>query len=138
MSDSPIRRICKIASTEGYPKNTIDKKSPASPACSTLDESQVFEPRWPTGITDLETYQVLCDDKGRDGGSWLRVLIAGDGDVHVSMQDWENIKEEGTKPSCFPSVRIRTYDGGGRNIRTRQALLWLARAIMLDNEENKR
>jgi hypothetical protein len=32
-------------------------------------------------------------------------------------------------------VRCRTGIGGGRHSRTRQALLWLAMAIKLDNEE---
>ena len=88
--------------------------------------------RWPSGLEVGEFYQVLCDDKGRNGGSWLKVLIAQDGDVHVSMQDWEEIPEG--KPTPFPSIRVRTLVGGGRNTRTRQALLNLAEAIMLDNK----
>lgn len=78
-------------------------------------------------------YQVTCDDKGRKGGSWLRVVISEDGDVHVSMQDWEDIPEG--EPTPFPIVRIRTMIGGGRNLRTRQALLWLADAIRRDLAE---
>lgn len=92
---------------------------------------------WPEGLKPRETYEILCDDKGRDGGSWLQVFVADDGDVHVSMQDWEDIRTEGTQPSPFPSIRIRTLAGGGRNARTRLALLWLARAIQLDTAEQK-
>jgi len=95
----------------------------------------IFEPRWPQGLVTRKFYEFRCDDKGRDGGSWIRVFIADDGDVHVAMQDWEQIKTEGTKPSPFPSVRCRTGVGGGRHQRTRQALLWLAKAIELDNAE---
>ena len=88
--------------------------------------------RWPPGLEQREYYQVNCDDTGRDGGSWLKVMVAGDGDVYVSMQSWEDIKEEGSKPDPFPSIRVRTFCGGGRNARTRQALLNLAEAMMLD------
>jgi hypothetical protein len=94
-----------------------------------------FKPHWPDGLEAMVAYEFPCDDKGRDGATWLRVVIAEDGDAHVSMQEWEDIKEEGSKPNPFPSVRCRTGIGGGRHRRTRQALLWLAQAIRLDNEE---
>lgn len=99
-------------------------------------EPAAFRPHWPEGLQSGQYYEVLCDDKGRNEGSYLRVLIANDGDVHVMMQDWEDVPEG--KPSPFPSIRIRSLAGGGRNIRTRQALLWLAEAIRLDNAENGR
>lgn len=99
-------------------------------------EHKVFKPEWPEGLEQNETYRVLCDDKGRNGGSWLSLVVAVDGDVHVSMQDWEEMPEEA--PSPFPSIRVRTHIGGGRNGRTRQALLWLAEAIRQDNEEHQR
>lgn len=60
----------------------------------------------------------------------MRVMIADDGDVHISMQEWEELPEG--EPTPFPSIRIRTFAGGGRNVRTRQALLWLAEAMRLD------
>ncbi len=100
-----------------------------------MSEPKVFNPEWPDGLEQLKFYRVPCDDKGRDGGSWLQLLVAGDGDVHVSMQDWEDIKEKGTHPNPLPSIRIRTLSGGGHSLRTRQALLWLADAIRRDNEE---
>lgn len=95
----------------------------------------VFSPHWPDGLEARRLYEFPCDDKGRDGGCWLRVLVADDGDVHVSMQDWEDIRTAGTEPSPFPSIRCRTSVGGGRHRRTRQALLWLAQAIRLDELE---
>lgn len=94
-----------------------------------------FRPHWPEGLKGRERYRVPCDDKGRGGGSWLQVYVADDGDVHVSMQDWEEIPEG--RPSPLPSIRVRTALGGGRNLRTRQALLWLAEAIRLDNAEHR-
>lgn len=103
-----------------------------------IKEPEVFEAVWPAGLKARTAYRIPCDDKGRDGGSWIQVIVADDGDVHVSAQEWEDIKKDGTKPSPFPSVRIRTWSGGGRSRRTRQALLWLAKAIELDNEENGR
>ena len=101
-------------------------------------EPKVFDPKWPEGLIGETTYGVLCDDKGRDGGSWLRVYVATDGDVHVALQDWEDIKTPDSQPTPFPHIRVRTFAGGGRSHRTHQALLWLADAIRRDNEENKR
>jgi hypothetical protein len=99
-------------------------------------EPNALKPHWPEGLLGETVYRVPCDDKGRSGGSWLQVFVAGDGDVHVSMQDWEDIREEGSAPNPIPSIRVRTYAGGGMNTRTRQALLWLADAIRRDMEDN--
>lgn len=94
-----------------------------------------YEPAWPDGLEQSKVYEFPCDDKGRDGGCWLRVFVANDGDVHVAMQEWEDIRQEGTEPSSHPSVRCRTSIGGGRFSRTRQALLMLANAIRLDRKD---
>lgn len=99
-------------------------------------EPSAFKPHWPEGVQQNTLYEVLCDDKGRNGTVWMRVLVANDGDVHVSMFDQEDPARD--EPSQFPSIRVRTVAGGGRNARTRQALLWLADAIRRDNEENRR
>lgn len=99
------------------------------------DSEIVFAPHWPEHLKAGTHYEFPCDDKGRDGGSFLRVFVANDGDAHVAMQDWEDIKTPGSSPSPFPSVRCRTLAGGGRFRRTRQALLWLAEAIRQDREE---
>lgn len=96
-----------------------------------------FKPAWPEGLKAGEFYTLPCDDKGRNGGSWLKVMVSDvDSDVYVSMQDWEEIPEG--LPTPFPCIRNRTLFGGGRHTRTHQALLWLAQAIRLDNEELKR
>lgn len=96
-------------------------------------QGHVFKPHWPEGLEQNHGYEFRCDDKGRNGGTWLRVIVANDGDVHVVMQDWEDFPEG--SPDFMPSVRCRTEFGGGRHSRTHQALLWLAQAIRLDNEE---
>lgn len=112
-------------------------------ASRTSVESVVLRPRWPDGLEQGQFYQFNCDDDGRDGDAFFRVLIANDGDVHLSAS--KRIEPAFTDPvtgksqpslyNNFPSVRCRTLGGGGRHLRTRQALLWLARAIQLDNEE---
>src|ERR1035437_8258556 len=93
-------------------------------------EPAVFKPNWPEELKGETSYRIPCDVKGRKGGSWLQVYVASDGDVHVSMQDWEDMPEG--SPTPFPSVRIRTLIGGGRHVRTRQGLLWLADGIRRD------
>lgn len=96
----------------------------------------VFAPHWPAGIEKNTEYRVLCDDKGRNGGTYLSVVVSVDGDTNVFMQDWENVPEG--SPWAWPNLRCRTLAGGGKNHRTHQALLWLAQAIHLDAEECKR
>lgn len=109
-----------------------------------LTEAEVFSPCWPKGIEQGKHYRVDCDDYGRDGGAWLRVFVANDGDVHASMQELEREGGHGEiirplRIDPHPHIRVRTVGaGGGRNSRTRQALLWLARAIQLDAEEQER
>ena len=99
-------------------------------------EPLVFEPHWPDGINAGKAYRIACDDNGRNGGSWAQVLVDAQGDVYLSVQDWEEMPAGAS--SLNPCIRNRTLAGGGRNTRTRQALLWLAEAIRLDNEENLR
>lgn len=99
------------------------------------DPFNEYRPRWPEGLESRTFYEFPCDDKGASGGCWMKVLVAEDSDVHVSMQEWEDIKEDGTAPMPFPSVRCRTFGGGGNFRRTHQALLELANAIRLDREE---
>lgn len=107
-------------------------------------EDEVFRSHWPKGLEECRLYQFNCDDDGRDGTAFFRVFVANDGDVHLCASKLVERgfvdKVSGEKlPSIFdnfPSIRCRTGAGGGRHRRTRQALLWLARAIQLDNEEN--
>lgn len=96
----------------------------------------VFQPHWPEGLNRDGFHEFPCDDKGRNGKTWLRVMVAPDGDAHVAMQEWEDAPEG--EPSTLPTARCRTGFGGGRHERTHQALLWLALAIQLDNEDHQR
>ena len=98
-----------------------------------VNPETIFAPYWPPELAPEDVCIALCDDKGRNGGTFVQVLTGNDGDMHVSMQDWEDIPEG--KPSLLPSARFRTWAGGGRNLRTRQALIWLALAIKMDNAE---
>lgn len=63
-------------------------------------------------------------DGTRDGK--LALLITPDGDIRV----WVAAEDP-----MYSTLRFRTYDGGGLSLRTRRALLILAEAIRLDNEE---
>lgn len=109
-----------------------------------IKEDEVFRPHWPKGLEEGRLYQFNCDDDGRDGNAFFRVFVANDGDVHLCasrmLERGFVDKVSGEKlPTIFdnfPSIRCRTGAGGGRHRRTRQALLWLARAIQLDNQEN--
>lgn len=97
------------------------------------NSEQVFKPYWPPELKVRDSFELRCDDKLE---AKLDIHLGVDGDVYVSMQEWaEDCKEP--IPDPFPSIRVRTYFGGGRNLRTRQALLWLAEAIRLDNLDNK-
>lgn len=108
-----------------------------------LREDSVFRPHWPEGLEPGRIYQFNCDDDGRDGSAFFRILIAADGDAHLCAS--KLVERECVDPVTnekhraiydnYPSVRCRTGIGGGRHRRTRQALLWLALAIQLDNEE---
>lgn len=102
-----------------------------------------FKPHWPAGLQTRTFYEIPCDDDGRELAAVLKVMVAEDGDVHVSMSKFIDNPRQIPKDAngaarmhpC-PSIRIRTLAGGGRNSRTRQALLWLAEAIRLDNIDN--
>ena len=103
----------------------------------------ILRPHWPDGLEQGRFYQFNCDDDGLNGDAFFRVLVANDGDVHLCASKMiaegftDKVSGETLMPlyANFPSVRCRTGIGGGRHSRTRQALLWLAMAIKLDNEE---
>lgn len=100
------------------------------------NQKKVFAPEWPKGLEQDVTYTVKCDDAIPDEElRELSVVIACDGDVHLSMKEI-NLSTNNASP--FPGLRCRNYFGGGRHLRTHQALLWLAQAIRLDNEELSR
>lgn len=99
-------------------------------------EKSIFRPEWPEGLKEMTHYEVYCDDDGQRCGARMSVVVAGDGDVHVSMSAYHDEDRTPENLNPFPSIRIRTGIGGGRMTRTRQALLWLAKAIELDRKDN--
>jgi hypothetical protein len=90
-----------------------------------------FRPHWPAGLEENVTYQVPCDDE--PGNSLSVMVMKGGGDMSVVLT--ENPDPEESTRFQQAAVRIRTFAGGGRHLRTHQALLWLALAIKMDNEE---
>jgi hypothetical protein len=127
---SPLRESEALSqpTPQGDPAEVKD-----DPLSKTHPKFDPFRPRWPEGLEAGTLYEIPCDDQGCTGGCWLRVMVANDGDVWVSMQEWPDVPKG--KPDPLPSIRIRTLAGGGRNQRTRQALLWLAKAMELDQQD---
>jgi hypothetical protein len=116
--------------------------SPIPPGVDTrepkrITEAQMFAAGWPEGLNIDGYVEVSCDDAGPNDSTWLRVMVAPDGDVHLAMQKWEDIRDAQTEPNPFPTMRVRTMAGGGRNLRTRLMLLWLMRAMQLDAADRK-
>ena len=95
-----------------------------------------FRPHWPAGLEARKLYKLKCDDASPDELRELTVSITEDGDVWLGMMQIDDLRTSKPYSNPHPTVRCRTGIGGGRNRRTRQALLWLAEAIRLDNEDN--
>lgn len=87
-----------------------------------LGESMI----WPEGLEARTRYERLHDDHdGTCQGSTV-VCIGDDGDAWIDLQG----------KRAFESLRYRTGIGGGSSLRVRNALLMLAFAIKLENEEH--
>ena len=81
------------------------------------------EPFWPKTLKAQESYFRTHDDCDGDLGQGVSVTIDPQGDVWLDT----------TTKMC--PCRFRTFFGGGQSLRVRNALLILAEAIRLDNEE---
>lgn len=81
-------------------------------------------PFWIDGLESGVLYQTM-DDDSPDGQAYLQIYITPDGDV------WANKLTD----SIMKSIRKRTDIGGGRDHRTRTAMMILAYAMKLDEEE---
>lgn len=101
-----------------------------------LTDKQVFRPQWPEGLDPNGRYEIPCDDDGRRCDAKMVVFTDPQGDCYVSVSAYHDEERTTENLNPFPCIRIRTGIGGGRNTRTRQALLWLARAIQLDRIDN--
>ena len=84
-------------------------------------------PFWLDEIESNMVYQTE-DDDSPPGEAWLQVVFSIDGDAWVAKITDSPIK----------SIRKRTYAGGGKDHRTRQALMILAYAMKLDAEGEHR
>lgn len=89
------------------------------------------KPEWIEGLKTMEGYRRYEDDTRH---AHLDVIIGDDGDAHVSF--WAD-PDDPYQSKVWPSLRFRMpMIGGGESPRVRKALLLLAAAIKLDNEEH--
>jgi hypothetical protein len=94
-----------------------------SPDRLNKDARRVLEhPFWISELKTEEPYVRTHDDHDGTFKGKIRVTIDKMGDVWVGIDH-------------LPSLRFRTPGGGGMSQRTRNALLILALAIKLDNEQ---
>lgn len=81
-------------------------------------------PFFPESLKPMTNYFRTHDDCDGDRFEGINVTIGNDSDAWVGMV------------SKMSACRYRTYFGGGLSPRTRNALLILALAIKLDNDEH--
>ena len=81
-------------------------------------------PFWIPGLEPRKAYRRLHDDHDGTREGILNVFIGPDGDSHVWIDGPEGV-----------SLRFRNLLGGGMSLRVQNALMILALAIKLDNEE---
>jgi len=83
-------------------------------------------PFWIPTLKTMTVYSRLHDDNDGTERGRISVIVASDGDVHVTID---------VRPGTDLRYRM-PMQGGGRSPRTRNALMILAEAIRLDNLEN--
>ena len=87
------------------------------------DAHRVLEhPFWIPELDVNVAYERLHDDHDGTFRGKINVAFSIDGDAWISVDGHR-------------SLRFRTYEGGGMSLRVRNALVVLALAIKLDNEE---
>jgi hypothetical protein len=84
------------------------------------------KPEWIEGLELMSQYRRYEDDSPK---GTLAVTIGGDGDTHICITP----DRDG---GGYDSLRFRMFGGGGRSQRVRKALLLLAAAIKLDNDDS--
>jgi hypothetical protein len=82
----------------------------------------VEKPYWLETLKTDTAYRRQHDDHDGSPKGGLMVLIDKMGDAYISTDN-------------NPWLRFRTWGGGGQSLRTRNALMILAEAIRLDNED---
>jgi len=94
------------------------------------DAHRVLEnPFWIDEIEPDFSYERLHDDHDGTFEGKICVNFLSNGDAVISVVDIRH------RPSSY--LRFRTPGGGGKSPRTRNALMLLALAIKLDNEEKR-
>jgi hypothetical protein len=78
-------------------------------------------PFWPEGLAERKRYY-RNEDMGRGG---ISVMLDQDGDTHIAV----------AQDGRISFAEFCTMTGGGRSPRVRAALVYLALAIKLDEEE---
>ena len=95
-----------------------------SPERLLKDARRVLEnPFWIHELSSDVNYTRIQDDHDGTREGQLSVAFTPDGDAWVFTD------------KHHPSMRFRNFFGGGMSLRTRNALMVLAYAIKLDNEE---
>jgi hypothetical protein len=79
-------------------------------------------PFWPSSLTPNKPYTRLHDDHDGTHQGRIGVIFDQMGDAYI-FSDHQ------------PFLRFRTWGGGGNSLRVRNALVILAEAIRLDNED---
>jgi len=110
------------------------KKPLSREEASALLDRLLDTPFWPDSLRAGEVYETKSDDNPHDEKSCVSVVFSQDGDAWVEVQSFIDPDAD----IYTASHRFRTYMGGGRRLRTRNALLFLARAIQLDAKEASR
>ena len=82
----------------------------------------VEEPYWLEMLKTETAYRRQHDDHDGEPKGGLMVMFDQMGDAYISTDN-------------HPWLRFRTHGGGGQSLRTRNALMILAEAIRLDNED---
>ena len=91
-----------------------------------------FTPKWPEGLDRSAKHTIHCSEKTRgEQSASLSVIIIDNGDICL-----ESIQRD-YQVDTFDRTEVWTRNalGGGVCPRTHQALLMLAKAIQLDNED---
>ncbi len=88
-----------------------------------LQVKSLLESYWPLSTVDEGYFGRVHDDNDGDHAQKLSVTRGPDGDMYVWIEDsrW---------------LRFRTHGGGGRSMRTHNALRILAEAMRLDALED--
>ena len=92
------------------------------------DVRKILEtPFWPTTLKTEFRYFRMHDDCDGETRKGIEVIVDQQGDVWVAMPSMGGLE----------SCRFRTWGGGGASLRVRNAMLILAEAIRLDNENGR-